>query len=93
MWASLVIAAVALAGAAFMLRFLIALLRDRAPSVCYCVVPVRPELKRREVLRSDWMDDGRWSISKLPAVRPLGKTGPPGNRIFFTLRIEPPWQS
>jgi len=40
MWASWGIAAVALAGAAFMLRFLIALLREGAPSVSYCVVPV-----------------------------------------------------
>jgi hypothetical protein len=41
MWAAWVVAAVALAGAAFMLRFLIALLREGAPTVCYWVVAVR----------------------------------------------------
>ena len=35
MWAAWVIAAIALAGAAFMLRFMMALLREGAPSVCY----------------------------------------------------------
>jgi hypothetical protein len=43
MWAAWVIAAIAWAGAAFMLRFLMALLREGAPSVCYWVVPVRRE--------------------------------------------------
>jgi hypothetical protein len=43
MWAGWGIAAIALAAAAFMLRFLIALLREGAPSVCYWVVPVRRE--------------------------------------------------
>jgi hypothetical protein len=41
MWAAWVVAAIAWAGAAFMLRFLIALLRESAPSVWYWVVPVR----------------------------------------------------
>ena len=41
MWPAWVVAAIALAAAAFMLRFLIALLREGAPSVCYWVVPVR----------------------------------------------------
>jgi len=41
MWAAWVVAAIALAGAAFMLRFLMALLREGPPSVCYWVVPVR----------------------------------------------------
>ena len=43
MWAPWVVAGIALAAAAFMLRFLIALLREGAPSVCYWVVPLRPE--------------------------------------------------
>lgn len=105
MWASLMIAAVALAGAAFMLRFLIALLREGTPSVCYWVVPVRVEPMRGlvEILGSNCMDDRRWAISELPAalptrdrfpaVRSLRKTGTPGNQAFFRLRIEPPWQS
>jgi hypothetical protein len=41
MWAAWIIAAIAWAGAAFMLRFLMGLLREGAPSVCYWVVPVR----------------------------------------------------
>ncbi|MFZ0813887.1 MAG: hypothetical protein WAM78_00135 [Candidatus Sulfotelmatobacter sp.] len=41
MWEASVVAAIALAAAAFMLRFLIALLREGAPAVCYWVVTVR----------------------------------------------------
>jgi hypothetical protein len=72
MWATWVVAAIALAAAAFMLRFLIALLREGAPSVCYWVVPVRREPKRElvEILSSNCMDDGRWAISELPAALP-----------------------
>jgi hypothetical protein len=43
MWAAWIVAAIALAAVAFMLRFLIALLRESAPSVCYWVVPGHPE--------------------------------------------------
>ncbi len=50
MWPAWVIAAIALAGAAFMFRFLMALLRERAPSVCYWVVPVRPGPRKRFIL-------------------------------------------
>ncbi len=46
MWAAWIVAAIALAGAAFMLRFLIALLGEGAPSVCYWVVPVRRETEK-----------------------------------------------
>jgi hypothetical protein len=105
MWVTWVVAAIALAAAAFMLTFLIALLRESAPSVCYWVVPVRREPERElvEILSSKRMDDGHWAISELPtalpahdrfpAVRPLRKTKTPGNRIFVRLRIEPPRQS
>jgi hypothetical protein len=41
MWATWVVAAIALAAATFMVRFLIVLLREGAPLVCYWVVPVR----------------------------------------------------
>ncbi|MGA8623031.1 MAG: hypothetical protein WB660_31465 [Candidatus Sulfotelmatobacter sp.] len=49
MWAAGVIAAIALGAAAFMVSFLMALLREVAPSVCYWVVPVRRE-PQREVM-------------------------------------------
>jgi hypothetical protein len=49
MWAAWIVAAIALTGAAFMLRVLVALLGEGAPSVCYWVVPARRE-PRREVL-------------------------------------------
>jgi len=55
-----VIAAITLAAAGFMLRFLIALLREGAPSVCYWVVPVRrkPEKEKDlEVLRRIYVDE------------------------------------
>src|ERR1022692_2484571 len=98
MWATWVVAAIALAAVAFMLTFLIALLREGAPSVCYRVVPVRREPERElvEILSSNYMHDGRWAISELPAalptrdrfpaVRPLRKTRTPGNRIFVRLK-------
>jgi hypothetical protein len=53
MWVAWVVAGIALAAAAFMLRFLIALLRERA-SVSYWIIPVRdrPEQRRHlQVLR------------------------------------------
>jgi len=48
MGAASVVAAVGFCGAGFMLWFLIALLREGAPSVCYWAVPVRR--KEREAL-------------------------------------------
>jgi hypothetical protein len=60
MWAAWVVAAIALAATAFMLRFLIALLRESAPSVCYWLVPVHRELEKEgelRVLRGIHFDD------------------------------------
>jgi hypothetical protein len=60
MWAAWVIVAIALAATAFMLRFLIALLLESAPSVCYWLVPVRrePEKERQlQVLRGVCIED------------------------------------
>src|ERR1700730_11568292 len=60
MWPAWVIAAIALAGAAVMFRFLMALLREGAPSVCYWVVPVRPRPQKEvhlRVLRGIYFDD------------------------------------
>jgi hypothetical protein len=62
MWAAWVIAAIALAATAFMVSFLIALLRESATSVCYRVLPVRrgPEKERNpKVLRVICFDDAR----------------------------------
>ncbi len=60
MWAVWFIAAIALAATAFMLTFLIALLRESPPSVCYWLVPVlrEPEKERHfNVLRGIYFDD------------------------------------
>jgi hypothetical protein len=46
MGAASVVAAIGFGGAVFMLRFLLALLREGAPSVCYWVVPVRRKPQR-----------------------------------------------
>jgi hypothetical protein len=46
MWAAWVIAGIALAGVAFMLRFLIALVREGAPSICCWVMPAHPRAER-----------------------------------------------
>jgi hypothetical protein len=59
-WAAWVIATIALVAIAFMLWFLIALLRESAPSVCYWVVPTHPELKKEghlNVLSGIYFDD------------------------------------
>lgn len=60
MWASWVIAGIAFTGTAFMLRFLMALLREGAPSVCYWVTPGRREArigKHPDVLRGICFDE------------------------------------
>jgi hypothetical protein len=60
MWATWLVAGVALAGVAFMLRFLAALLHENARSVCYRVVPVRQEMTKEQplgVLPSVYFDD------------------------------------
>ena len=82
MWAAWVVAAIALAGCGFMLRFLIAMLREGAPSVCYWIVPVRrgPEREIPAALSSDDVEDD-WSVisgqfavaqRELPATKPAG---------------------
>jgi len=50
MWATWVVAAVALAAVAFMLRFLTALLHESARTVCFWTVPVRRETEEEEHL-------------------------------------------
>ena len=64
MWASWGIATLALAGAAFMLRFLIALLGEGAPSVSHCVVPVHRGTDE-QMLRRMSLDDieDEWHMS------------------------------
>ena len=60
MWAAWAVAAIALAATAFMLRFLIALLSENAPSVCYWLVPVRREPEKEQdlkVLHGIYFDD------------------------------------
>jgi hypothetical protein len=60
MWPAWVVAGIALAGASFMVRFLVALLREGAPSVCYWVVPVRREPKKEghlKALRGIYFED------------------------------------
>jgi hypothetical protein len=52
MWPAWVVAAFALAGASFMVRFLVALLREGAPPACYLVVPIRWEPEKRSHLKA-----------------------------------------
>ncbi len=66
MWAAWIMAAIGFAAAAFMLRFLIALLRESAPSICYWIVPLRREAQEEEhlkVLRGIFDDDCRMAGS------------------------------
>jgi hypothetical protein len=46
MWAGVTFAAIAVTGAGFMLWFLLGLVGDKAPSVCYWVLPVRGRPKK-----------------------------------------------
>jgi hypothetical protein len=60
MWAAWLVAAIDLAALAFMVRFLTALLREGAASVCYWVVPVRGEPEKYvplKTLRIIYFDD------------------------------------
>src|ERR1700733_4916717 len=60
MWAAWAVAAIAFAATAFMLRFLIALLSENAPSVCYWLAPVRREPEKEpdfKVLHGIYFDD------------------------------------
>ena len=107
--AVLAVAAVALAGTAFMLKFLVALLREGAPSVCYWVVPLhqRPLRADLEVLSGDDVGDKMWarfgpgvvqrdSTATKPAEiteQLLQQKEFPGGRIFVRLRIVPPLRS
>ncbi len=78
MWPALAVAAVALAGVAFMLRFLIAMLRESAPSLSYWIVPVRHGVDREvlEPLSSDYVRDN-WPLG-------LGLTSLPQGRFPST---------
>jgi hypothetical protein len=73
MWAGWVVAAIALAATAFMLRFLIALLREGAPSVCYWVVPVReePQLEKEKYAKEERVS-GLITLDVRPASYGLG---------------------
>ena len=55
MWTAWIVAAIALGAAAFMLRFLMALVREGASSVCYWVVPARRE-PQRPALAANYAD-------------------------------------
>ena len=60
MWAAWVVEPIALAATAFMLRFLIALLRESPPSVCYWLVAVRREPEKKghlKAVRGIYFDD------------------------------------
>jgi hypothetical protein len=73
MWAPCLVAGIALSAVAFMLRFLVALLREEAPSVCYRVVMVGREPKKNEPLRVlrgiCFDDDGRTTESNRGGYR------------------------
>lgn len=50
MWLAVTFSAIAVTGTAFMVWFLLALLRDREPSVCYWAVPVYGRLEKERHL-------------------------------------------
>jgi hypothetical protein len=94
MWTAWLVAVIGGVAAVFMLRFLIALLREGAPSVCYWVTPVGKEEERisLETVTHDYIKDNRPAIHWQTLVA-REKFPAPGGRILVRLRIEPPWQS
>ncbi|MHB8218413.1 MAG: hypothetical protein ACYDDS_20260 [Candidatus Sulfotelmatobacter sp.] len=61
MWLAVTFAAIAFSGTVFMVFFLLALLRERAPSVCYWVFPVHGRVEKGrhlEVLGGIYGDQG-----------------------------------
>ncbi len=70
MFTAWVVAAIGFGAAVFMFGFLIALLREGAPSACYWVVPVRRKPKSQivEVLSGNFMEDDWRTFSGQPAV-------------------------
>jgi hypothetical protein len=73
MWAAWIVSAIALAGTAFMVCFLVALLREGPPSVCYWVAPVR-QVRDKEVspstLRGISFDDDS-HLASCPILQPV----------------------
>jgi len=70
MWLALALVAIVCAGTVFMIRFLIALLRESAPSVCYWVIP---SVARggEEAEQKDFETDvefGLQNLARLPAA-------------------------
>jgi hypothetical protein len=64
MWAAWVVAAIGMAASAFMLGFLIALLREGAPSVCYWIIPVSGRAEKGcadKVVSSIYVDEGYYA--------------------------------
>jgi hypothetical protein len=66
MWVALVVAVIDCLAVGFMVRFLIALLREGAPSICYWVVLVRrePEKEGRQKVLNSIYRDGDCSPTK-----------------------------
>jgi hypothetical protein len=73
MWAAFVPVVIACVGTAFMVRFLIAVLREGPPSVCYWVIPVvaAEEERAQEVFETGLEFDFRISHGR-PQVQCLG---------------------
>ena len=79
--------------AAFMIQFLVALLREGAPSICFWVAPAARRSDRLSVAGIDTGEEAKWQAMPWPASAARGASLAPGSRMFVRLRIEPPWQS
>ena len=87
MWAAWIVAAIALAGVAFMLMFLLALLPE-------LVAPAwRGKERNFLVVMSRTAAEDNWRMVSGDIYLLRDRSPAAGERIFVRLRIEPPWQS
>jgi hypothetical protein len=83
MWLTFALVAITCSGTMFMIRFLIALLREGAPSVCYWVIPSAAEGVERE--RED-LEAGFEFDVRDPAWSPVGT-------VHGRWRVVKPWEA
>lgn len=85
-----VIAAIALAGVVFMLRFLLALLREGTPSVSYWIVPVRHKSDRENLVPAEWRSQREKEKKEKGSWRVISRSLAPTERSSCS--IEPSCQ-
>jgi hypothetical protein len=87
MWLAVVLIAITCGGTVFMVRFLVALLREGAPSVCYWVIPERNKADRWRPQAGEFEDGSEigsltsFSSGAVLLTRWAGYAGDPSLRL------------